>query len=59
MNEPLDAYIEATARLLELPLSPAWKASVTANLETILRVSAVFADFPLPDEAEPAPVFVP
>ena len=59
MNEPLDAYVESTAQLLQLPLSPAWKASVTANLQIILRFSATFADIPLPDEAEPAPVFVP
>jgi hypothetical protein len=59
MNAPLDAYVEATAQLLNLPLPEAWKASVITNLETILRLSATFADFPLPDEAEPAPVFVP
>jgi hypothetical protein len=59
MNEPLDAYVESTAKLLQLALSRDWKASVTTNLETILRLSATFADFPLPDEAEPAPVFVP
>ena len=28
-----------------------------ANLEVSLRHAATYADFPLPDEAEPAPIF--
>ena len=34
-----------------------WKGAVKANLEVTLRLAASFADFPLPDDAEPAPVF--
>jgi hypothetical protein len=58
-NEQLDSYVEAAAHLLELSLLPTWKASVATNLQTIMRLSATFASFPLPDDAEPAPVFVP
>jgi Protein of unknown function (DUF4089) len=58
-HEQLDAYVEAAAHLLELSLLPTWKASVATNLQTILGLSATFAAFPLPDDAEPAPVFVP
>ncbi len=41
-----------------LPIEPAWKPAVRSNLEVTLRLAAAVADFPLPDEAEPAPVFV-
>ena len=55
--EVLDQFIEAAARALALPVEPAWKGAVKANLEVTLRLAASFADFPLPDDAEPAPVF--
>jgi hypothetical protein len=55
--ELLDQFIEAAAHALALPVEPAWKGAVKANLEVTLRLAASFADFPLPDDAEPAPVF--
>jgi Protein of unknown function (DUF4089) len=54
----LDHFIDAAAHALGLPIEPAWKPAVKANLEVTLRLAASFADFPLPDDAEPAPVFV-
>ena len=57
-HEPLDHFIGAAAHALALPVEPAWKPAIKANLEVTLRLAASFADFPLPDEAEPAPVFV-
>jgi hypothetical protein len=56
-SELLDQFIEAAAHALALPVEPAWKGAVKANLEVTLRLAASFADFPLPDDAEPAPVF--
>jgi hypothetical protein len=56
--ELLDQFIEAAAHALALPVEPVWKGAVKANLEVTLRLAASFADFPLPDDAEPAPVFV-
>jgi 1-carboxybiuret hydrolase subunit AtzG-like len=53
----LAQFIEAAAHALALPIEPAWKGAVKANLEVTLRLAASFADFPLPDDAEPAPVF--
>jgi Protein of unknown function (DUF4089) len=53
----LDDYIDAAARTLAVPIEPAWKPAVRANLEVTLRLAALVAEFPLPDEAEPAPVF--
>ena len=57
MADKLDAFIDAAAAALDLPLEPAWKPAVKANLEVTLRHAATYADFPLPDEAEPAPVY--
>ena len=53
----LDDYIAATARVLDLPIDPAWQPAVRANLEVTLRLAALVSEFALPDEAEPAPVF--
>jgi hypothetical protein len=43
--------------LLGIALDPDWVRSVTIQLTTILRVGTPLLDFPLPDEADPAPVF--
>ena len=55
---PLDKLVDAMARALGLPLEPEWRPAVKTNLDVTLRLAALFADFPLPDDAEPAPVFV-
>lgn len=56
-DSDLDAYIDAAAKALELPLDPAWKPEVRANLAVTLRLAAFVAAFDLPDDAEPAPVY--
>ena len=53
----LDNFIAAASAALDLPLDPAWQASIKANLVVTLRHAATVAEFPLPDDAEPAPVF--
>ena len=55
--EPLDDYIDAVAKVLSLPIDPAWKPAVRANLEVSLSLAGLVDQFPLPDEAEPAGVF--
>ena len=57
MNEPLDHFINAAARALDLPLQPEWRAAVKANLQVTLRQGALVTEFALADDAEPAPVF--
>jgi hypothetical protein len=57
MSSDLDLYIDATAKVLDLPLDPAWKDVVRGNLELTLRLAHFVAEFELPDEAEPAPVY--
>ncbi|HTA99526.1 MAG TPA: DUF4089 domain-containing protein [Bradyrhizobium sp.] len=55
--DPLDDYVDAAAKALALPIDPAWKPAVRANLEISLRIARLVDEFPLPDETEPASVF--
>ena len=57
-SAPLDHFIDAAAHALALPIEPAWKGAIRTNLAVTLALAASFAEFPLPDDAEPAPVFV-
>jgi len=57
-GDPLDTLIAGSARVLALPVKAAWQPTVKTNLDVTLKLAALFADFPLPDDAEPAPVFV-
>jgi hypothetical protein len=54
-----DAYVDAAAALIGLPIDPAHRPGVVLNLERIAQMAALVMDFPLPDEIEPAPVFRP
>jgi 1-carboxybiuret hydrolase subunit AtzG-like protein len=56
-EETIDTLIDASAAALGLPIEPEWRAGIKANLQVSLRLGALVADFELPDEAEPAPVF--
>ncbi len=53
----IDAFMDASARMLGLPIDPAWKAAIRENLTVIVKHADKVANFPLPDEAEPAPLF--
>ncbi|HEY3658734.1 MAG TPA: DUF4089 domain-containing protein [Steroidobacteraceae bacterium] len=55
--DSLDKFVDAVALALDLPLDPAWRPAVRMNLQITLRQVALFADFDLPDGAEPAAVF--
>jgi hypothetical protein len=55
--DPLDDYIDAVAKALNLSIEPAWKAAVRANLDVSLKLARLVDEFTLPDEAEPASVF--
>jgi len=56
-RDAIDALVEAGAKALGLPLDPTWQASVTFNMQLILRHAALVEEFSLPDDAEPAPVY--
>jgi hypothetical protein len=55
--DQLDEFIAAAARALEIPLNPEWRTAVKSNLDVTLKHAAVVAEFDLPDDAEPAPIF--
>jgi Protein of unknown function (DUF4089) len=61
MNDPKPfdpaAYAVVMANALDLPLTPEYAPAVEANLAVAFRLAPLFLDFPLPDDAEPAPVF--
>ena len=56
-SDPLDEFITASAHALGLPVRPEWQAAVRANLDVTLKLAAEVAEFELPDDAEPAPIF--
>jgi hypothetical protein len=55
--DAVDMLIAASTETLKLPLDPSWHGGVKFNLQLILRLGAVVDEFPLPDDAEPAPIF--
>jgi hypothetical protein len=56
-EETTDAWITSSAAMLGLPIDAAWMPSIRANVEVTFRLAKLVDEFPLPDEAEPAPVF--
>jgi hypothetical protein len=56
-SDPLDDYIDAVAKALNLPVEDAWKPAIKANLDVSLRLARLVDEFPLSDDAEPACVF--
>ena len=58
-DSPWGAYADAMARALGLPLADGHRPGVVANLERTAAIAASLLAFPLPDGAEPAPVFTP
>jgi Protein of unknown function (DUF4089) len=55
--DAIDGLVAASAQALGLNIEPAWHGGVKFNLQLILRIGALIDEFPLPDDAEPAPVF--
>jgi hypothetical protein len=56
-GDSTDDFIEAAAKALGVPLDAAWKPAVRGNLEVSLKLARLVDEFPLPDDAEPAPVY--
>jgi hypothetical protein len=55
--DELDAWLDATAALLGIPVAPAWRDAVRLHLGITRDMARRVMEFPLPDEADPAPVF--
>ncbi len=54
---PDDADLTAAAAVLGIPLDPAWCDAVRFHWNLSLAAASLVAEFPLSDEADPAPVF--
>jgi hypothetical protein len=61
MPDPTDieAYVDAAAQLVGLPLDPAHRPGAVLNLGRIAQMAALVMEFSLPEETEPAPVYEP
>lgn len=55
----LGAYLDAALGIVDLPLESELRPRVLMHFETAAQMAALVLAFPLSDEAEPAPVFVP
>ena len=53
----LDEFVAAAALSLDLPCAAAWLPGIKDNVKVSLQLAKLVTAFPLPDEAEPAPVF--
>jgi len=54
-----EAYVDHMAKVLDLPIDPAWRPTVVATLVATEEIAALVTEFPLDDHVEPAPVFEP
>ena len=58
MNEDdIEAFVEAAARIVDLPLAPEHRSGVVMNFRRIAAMARLVNEFPLPPDVEPAPVF--
>ena len=56
-EDNIDTWIKSSAVMFGLPIEAAWLPAIRANVEVTFRLAALVDEFPLPDEAESAPVF--
>jgi len=57
MRDEVDDWLDANAALLGITVAPEWRQSVRLHLRVTCDMAQRVAEFPLPDEAEPAAVF--
>ncbi len=60
-TDPVDmnAYVETVAHMIDLPIPPASKPVVIANLEVARRMAVLLDEFELDEREEPTPVYRP
>lgn len=56
-DSALDQLIEQAETLNALPINPEYRAAVKEQLKATANAARLVLEFPLDDEAEPAPVF--
>ena len=57
MSDDIDAWLDANAALLGIPIEPEWRDAVRQHLRITRDIAQLVLEFPLPDEADPAPIF--
>jgi Protein of unknown function (DUF4089) len=55
----IEAYVDATAKLIDLPIAPEHRPGVVQFTAGLFEAAALVSELPLPDEVEAAPVFYP
>ena len=58
-DEDRAAFLDAAIEMLGLAVAPEWRAEVLAHMKVTAEAARLVLDFPLDDELEPAPVFMP
>jgi hypothetical protein len=56
-DHDLDAWLDANAALLGIPISPDWRDTVRLHLGITRDHAQRVMEFTMPDDADPAPVF--
>jgi hypothetical protein len=56
-SDSLDAFVDAGAQALKIDIDDAWKPAIRMNVQLVLQHAVKIDAFPLPDDAEPAPIF--
>ena len=57
MSDDIDAWLDANAALLGIQVAPEWRDAVRQHLRITRDIAQLVLEFPLPDEADPAPIF--
>jgi hypothetical protein len=52
-----DALLDAGAAFLGIPIEPDWRPAIRMHMAISFSHAAFVLAFPLPDDADPAPVF--
>lgn len=58
-EQDLSTFVDQTARLIGLPIPLEYRQDVIDNFERIAAIAQLVTEFPLPEDAEIAPVFEP
>ena len=61
MSDPFDArkHVDHMEKVMGLSIEKAWRPTVVANMAATAKAADLILSFPLDDEIEAAPVFVP
>ena len=57
MSDELDDWLDANTVLLGITVAAEWRDTVRLHLGITRGMAQRVSEFPLPDEADPAPVF--